>query len=52
VDTLIFGLLLFAAWTVFKAGSRGLILWLFGAGLLATLLVFKHHVTESLPLNF
>jgi uncharacterized protein DUF5993 len=52
VDTLIFGLLLFAAWTVFKAGSRMLILWFFVVGLLATIFVFSHHVTDSLPLNF
>jgi hypothetical protein len=52
VDTLIFGLLLYAAWAVFKGSSRVLILWLFVAGLLATLFVFNHHVTDKLPLNF
>ena len=52
VDTLIFGLLLVAAWAVFQARSRALILWLFVAGVLATLFVFNHHVTDPLPLNF
>jgi hypothetical protein len=52
MDTLIFGLLLYAAWAAFKGSSRVLILWLFLAGLLATLFVFNHHVTDELPLNF
>jgi hypothetical protein len=52
VDTLIFGVLLYAAWAVFKGSSRVLILWLFVAGLLATLFVFNHHMTDPLPLNF
>lgn len=52
VDTLIFGLLLYAVWAVFKGSSRILILWLFAAGLLAMLCVFNHHVTDKLPLNF
>jgi hypothetical protein len=52
VDTLIFGLLLYAAWAAFKGSSRVLILWLFVAGLLAMLFVFFHHATDPLPLNF
>jgi hypothetical protein len=52
VDTLIFGVLLYSAWAVFKGSSRVLILWLFVAGLMATLFVFNHHMTDPLPLNF
>jgi hypothetical protein len=52
VDTLIFGLLLYASWAVFKGSSRALILWLFVAGLLAMLFVFNHHATDKLPLSF
>lgn len=52
MDALIFGLLLFAAWTIVRGGARHTMLWLFGAGVLAVLLLFNHHVTDKLPLNF
>lgn len=52
VDTLIFGLLLYASWAIYTGSSRVLILWLFTVGLLAMLFVFNHHVTSELPLTF
>jgi hypothetical protein len=52
VDTLIFGLLLVTAGMIMRGASRQIVLWLFAAGLAATLLLFRFHVTESLPLEF
>jgi len=52
VDTLIFGLLLATAWVIVRGANRQTVLWLFAAGLVATLLLFNHHATESLPLEF
>lgn len=52
MDTLIFGLLLFTAWTIVRGGTRHTVLWLFGASVLAVLLLFNRHVTDKLPLNF
>lgn len=52
VDTLIFALLLVTAWLIVRGASRQIVLWLFAAGLVATFVLFQHHVTESLPLEF
>lgn len=52
MDTLIFGLLLYTAWTVVRGGSRVKVLLAFAAGVVAVLLLFNHHVTDKLPLNF
>ena len=52
VDTFIFVLLFSAAWVIWRGGSRRAVLWLFAVSLVAVLLLFKHHVTDSLPLNF
>jgi hypothetical protein len=52
VDTLIFGLLLVTAWLLMRGAGRQTALWLFAAGLVATLVLFNYHVTESLPLEF
>lgn len=52
VDTLIFILLLVTAWTIVRGRSRTAVLWLFAGSLVAVLLLFNHHVTDKLPLNF
>ena len=52
MDTLIFGLLLVTAWLIVRGASRRAVLWLFAIGLGATLLLFRLHVTERLPLEF
>jgi hypothetical protein len=51
VDTIIF-LLIFAALLAMRGQRRGLALGLFFAALAATLLLFSHHATSKLPLNF
>jgi hypothetical protein len=50
VDTIIF-LLIFAA-LLAQRGPRWLVLALYFTALAATVLLFNHHVTEPLPLNF
>lgn len=51
MDTLIF-LTIFAAFLAMRAGRRRLALGLFGVALLATLVLFGSHLTNTLPLNF
>jgi hypothetical protein len=51
LDTLIF-VLIFATLLAMRSRRRWLTLALFLVSLTATVLLFKHHVTSSLPLNF
>jgi hypothetical protein len=51
LDTLIF-VLIFATLLAMRSRRRWLTLTLFLISLTATVLLFKHHVTSSLPLNF
>jgi hypothetical protein len=51
LDTIIFVLIL-ATFLAMRAGCRWLALLLFLVSLTATLLIFRHHVTSELPLNF
>jgi hypothetical protein len=51
LDTIIF-LLIFGTLLAMRGRSRGLVLALFFAALTATVLLFNHHVTNRLPLNF
>lgn len=51
MDTIIF-FLIFCAFLAMRSGKRWLVLSLFLLALLAMILLFKHHVTEPLRLNF
>lgn len=51
MDTIIF-LLILGTLLAMRSARRGLTLGLFFAALAATALLFKLHVTSSLPLNF
>jgi hypothetical protein len=51
LDTLIF-LLILATFLAMVTGRRGISLLFFVASLAAVLLLFNHHATSRLPLNF
>ncbi len=51
MDSIIFFLILCAYLAMFS-GKRWLVLCLFFLSLIAMMLLFKHHVTEPLKLNF
>jgi hypothetical protein len=51
LDTLIFILILFTLLAM-RTGRRWLVLTLFFVSLAATMLLFNHHVTSTLDLNF
>lgn len=51
MDTIIFILILFTLLAM-RTGRRWLVLTLFFTSLAATMLLFNHHVTSSLDLNF
>jgi multisubunit Na+/H+ antiporter MnhE subunit len=52
LDTLIFLLLLATWWVVLRTGERKRLLVGFAVSLVAVLLLFNHHVTSSLNLEF
>lgn len=51
MDTIIF-FLIFCAFLAMPTGKRWLVLSLFVLALVAMMLLFKHHVTDPLQLNF
>jgi hypothetical protein len=51
VDTIIFILIFFTLLAMY-ARLRGLVLTLYFVSLVATMLLFNHHVTSELNLNF
>jgi hypothetical protein len=51
LDTIIFILILFTLLAM-RTGRRWLVLMLFFVSLAATMLLFNHHVTSTLDLNF
>jgi uncharacterized membrane protein YagU involved in acid resistance len=51
MDTILFALIL-GVLLVMLTGRRGPVIALFLAALAGTLLWFRYHVTEALPLNF
>lgn len=52
VDTILFGLILATGVAAVRGARRWLVLALFFVSLAAALLVFRHHVTSALDLNF
>ena len=52
MDTIIFLLILATGWAVLRRWTRVRILGLWAVSLVASLLLFNHHLTSSLPLEF
>ncbi|MCF2527854.1 DUF5993 family protein [Yinghuangia soli] len=52
MDTIIFLLILATAWAVHRNWTRYAVLGLWFASLVASLLLFDHHVTSSLNLEW